>query len=75
MASTPKPPSLRDLANDILKLTQDHPCYSQAINRVMNLYDHLCAIAGVSELNARLRELEIEARERKARGEHEKLNP
>lgn len=47
---------LRDFARQIRELAQAHPAYSQASPVVLNCVDHLSAIAGSHEANARLEE-------------------
>lgn len=42
---------LRDLAKRLQEVAHAHPCYSQAHRIVSNCCDHLCAVAGVNELN------------------------
>jgi hypothetical protein len=52
----PAQKGLRDLSHKILKLTREHPAYSQAWPHVVILTDHLCAMAAIEELNRRLTE-------------------
>ena len=44
---------LRDLARQIEKVAAEHSTFSQAVKIVMACTDHLCAVAGVHEANAR----------------------
>ena len=54
MASpNPKQHELRDLADKILALAQGHPAFPQAHRVVAGCTDHLTALAGFHELNAR----------------------
>lgn len=51
MASTAQ--EIRDLARAIEQVGRDSPCWSVVHSMVMNLTNHLQAIAGVHEVNAK----------------------
>lgn len=54
------PADLRNLAEKLLLVAQEHPCYSQAHRIVANCVDHLCAMAGLEEAAQRQVQLEHE---------------